>query len=97
MIFYSVYKTRYLRIPGEIDVSLDFKPVRSNLGKQVFEYMLENIYRLNIPPGSRLGVGEIADQLGVSVTTVRTHIQHIYDKLGVHSRDGVKTRIKDLL
>ena len=52
-------------------MSLDFKPVRSNLGKQVFEYMLENIYRLNIPPGSRLGVGEIADQLGVSRSPVR--------------------------
>jgi ATP/maltotriose-dependent transcriptional regulator MalT len=29
---------------------------------------------------------EIADQLSVSVTTVRTHIRRLYEKLGVHSR-----------
>jgi len=29
---------------------------------------------------------EIADQLGISIETVRTHIRHIYDKLHVRSR-----------
>ena len=29
---------------------------------------------------------EIAQELYVSKNTVRTHISHIYDKLGVHSR-----------
>jgi DNA-binding NarL/FixJ family response regulator len=29
---------------------------------------------------------EIADQLGISITTVRSHIQHIYEKLHVHTR-----------
>ena len=29
---------------------------------------------------------EIADQMGVSLDTVRTHLQHIYSKLQVHSR-----------
>ena len=29
---------------------------------------------------------EIAEQLSVSVTTVRTHIRRLYEKLGVHSR-----------
>lgn len=29
---------------------------------------------------------EIASQLGISATTVRNHVQHLLDKLGVHSR-----------
>jgi two-component system nitrate/nitrite response regulator NarL len=29
---------------------------------------------------------EIAMQLGISVNTVRTHVQHLMPKLGVHSR-----------
>ena len=29
---------------------------------------------------------EIAGQLSVSVSTVRTHMRHLYEKLGVHSR-----------
>ncbi|MAS37340.1 MAG: hypothetical protein CL610_25285 [Anaerolineaceae bacterium] len=52
-------------------MSLDFKPVRANLGQQVFEYLLENIYKMDLLPGSRLGVGEIADQLGISRSPVR--------------------------
>jgi LuxR family maltose regulon positive regulatory protein len=37
-----------------------------------------------LPTG--LSVTEIADQLYVSVNTVRTHMRHVYDKLGVHRR-----------
>jgi LuxR family maltose regulon positive regulatory protein len=33
-----------------------------------------------------LSAPQIAETLGVSVTTVRTHIRHIYEKLGAHSR-----------
>jgi DNA-binding GntR family transcriptional regulator len=52
-------------------LSLDFKPVRANLGQQVFDYLVDNIYEMDILPGSRLGVGEIADQLGISRSPVR--------------------------
>lgn len=33
-----------------------------------------------------MGTGAIADELGVSVTTVRTYVQAVLTKLGVHSR-----------
>jgi DNA-binding CsgD family transcriptional regulator len=36
--------------------------------------------------GDGLGTQEIADQLFVSSTTARNHVQHILSKLGVHSR-----------
>lgn len=36
---------------------------------------------------------EIADKLGVNISTVRTHIRSIYDKLQVHSRSEAVKRI----
>jgi LuxR family maltose regulon positive regulatory protein len=35
---------------------------------------------------TNLSAPEIADQLSVSVNTVRTHIRHVYGKLGAHGR-----------
>jgi LuxR family maltose regulon positive regulatory protein len=35
---------------------------------------------------TKLSVPEIADQLYLSVNTVKTHMRHVYDKLGVHRR-----------
>ena len=36
--------------------------------------------------GRGLGNKEIADELGVSVTTVRTHLNKVYEKVGPMSR-----------
>jgi LuxR family maltose regulon positive regulatory protein len=38
-------------------------------------------------PTSMTG-SDIADSLFVSINTVRTHIKHIYEKLGVHTRSA---------
>jgi DNA-binding CsgD family transcriptional regulator len=38
------------------------------------------------------GVPELAEKLALSPDTVRTHLKHIYAKLGVHSRTGAVTR-----
>jgi DNA-binding CsgD family transcriptional regulator len=35
---------------------------------------------------------EISDQLGISVNTVSTHLQHIYEKLHVQSRTAAAAK-----
>jgi len=40
---------------------------------------------------------QIADRLSVSVTTVRTHLGHVYLKLGVHSRLEMSHRLASSL
>jgi LuxR family maltose regulon positive regulatory protein len=39
---------------------------------------------------------EIARALYVDVNTVRTHVKHLYGKLGVHSRDQAVWRAREL-
>lgn len=48
-----------------------FVPQRANLGQQVYQHLLDKIYKMEIQPGTQLGIGEIADQLGVSRSPVR--------------------------
>ena len=45
---------------------------------------------------TNLRVPEIADQLTLSVNTVRTHIRHLYEKLGVHDRTEAVERSRAL-
>jgi LuxR family maltose regulon positive regulatory protein len=45
---------------------------------------------------TNLPVPEIADQLSLSVNTVRTHIRHLYEKLGAHSRTEAVQRSRAL-
>jgi LuxR family maltose regulon positive regulatory protein len=40
--------------------------------------------------------GAIARELGLSPETVRTHIKHVFGKLGVHSRDEAVSRVERL-
>ena len=49
----------------------NFEPMRANLGQQVFEHLRDKIYRMEIKPGTRIGISEIAEQLGVSRSPVR--------------------------
>jgi LuxR family maltose regulon positive regulatory protein len=43
-----------------------------------------------------LSVPEIAEQIYLSVNTVRTHMRHVYDKLGVHRRQEAVERARVL-
>ena len=45
---------------------------------------------------TNLSVPEIAHELSVSVTTVRTHIRHLFRKLGVHGRTEAVARARAL-
>lgn len=45
---------------------------------------------------SELSTAEMADELVVSVNTLRTHLKSIYDKLGAHSRYEAIARAKEL-
>jgi GntR family transcriptional regulator, rspAB operon transcriptional repressor len=46
-------------------------PQKVQLGHQVYQILWDKIYRTEIEPGAYLGVGEIAEQLGVSRSPVR--------------------------
>src|SRR5205807_6184337 len=45
---------------------------------------------------TNLSAPEIARELSVSVTTVRTHIRHLFAKLGVHGRTEAVARARAL-
>ena len=45
---------------------------------------------------TKLSTGEIADQLFVSINTVRMHTKSVYSKLDVHSRLEAIERAREL-
>jgi LuxR family maltose regulon positive regulatory protein len=45
---------------------------------------------------TNLQVPEIAAELFVTVNTIRTHMRHLYAKLGVHNRSDAVARAREL-
>ena len=43
-----------------------------------------------------MAYGEIAREMFVSVNTLKTHVRHISQKLGVSGRDAAVTRAEEL-
>ena len=75
---------------GSVEIA---KPERSsNLVEPLSEREAEVLKLLQ----SDLSAPEIADQIHISVSTLRTHIKNIYAKLGVHSRFEAITKGRDL-
>lgn len=77
-----------------------FPPVRSTVVASSEPRLRESLSQAEmrvlryLPTG--LSVSEIADQLYLSVNTVRTHMRHLYDKLGVHRRHEAVDRARAL-
>ncbi|WP_338243387.1 response regulator transcription factor [Aurantiacibacter hainanensis] len=61
---------------------------------------LYNLTAAEVPVLMALSEGlsafQIADRLGVSIATVRTHVQHIYNKTGVHKVSQLATLVASL-
>ncbi|HKH40978.1 MAG TPA: response regulator transcription factor [Solirubrobacterales bacterium] len=65
-----------------------FRPVRSSLTQREWEVL--DLLVEGTP------MREIARQLDISLTTVRSHVKHVHGKLGVHSRDEAVRYVKRL-
>jgi DNA-binding NarL/FixJ family response regulator len=69
------------------------QPVPENAGDLKLSEREEEVLRL-LARGHRSK--EIADDLGIGVGTVNTHIRHIYEKLHVRSRAEAVTKLKGI-
>lgn len=71
--------------PGERDGERGLREPLSQSEVRVLRYL-----------PTKLSAPEIADQLYVSVNTVKTHMRHVYDKLGAHRRHEAVERARAL-
>jgi LuxR family maltose regulon positive regulatory protein len=68
------------------------RPAQAALIEPLSDRELQVLRLLNTP----LSQPEIADRLYISVNTVRSHVKHIYAKLGVHGRTEATVRAEEL-
>ncbi len=73
-----------------------FTPLRENLGQQVYQHLRDKIYRMEIAPGTRLGVSEIAEQMGVSRSPVRDALMMLVNEGVVQVNSTGGYRVIDL-
>jgi LuxR family maltose regulon positive regulatory protein len=72
-------------------------PGRSSLPKAALpEPLTESETRVLRYLPTNLPAPEIANELTLSVNTVRTHIRHLYEKLAAHSRTGAVEQARAL-
>ena len=69
---------------------------RPHSGAAPIEELTESEVRVLRFLPSNLSAPEIAAELFLSTSTVKTHMRHIYDKLGVHKRTELVQRARDL-
>lgn len=72
------------------------KPEPSLVTKTLVEPLSEREFEVLQLLNSKLSVPEIAQELTVAPSTVRTHVRVVYNKLGVHGRQEAIQKAKDL-
>ena len=72
------------------------QPVDRSAGATLLEPLSESELRVLRYLTSNLRASEIARELYVSVHTVKTHMRHVYAKLGVHRRGEAVQRAREL-
>jgi LuxR family maltose regulon positive regulatory protein len=82
-------------LAGLLDV-LAGTPVRWHRAEMLSEGLSEAELRVLRYLPSNLSASEIADELYVSTSTVKTHMRHIYDKLDAHRRTEAVERAREL-
>jgi LuxR family maltose regulon positive regulatory protein len=90
----------FVRRVRDAAAALDGDPTRPTPGAAVPETLVEPLSSRELDVlrylGSELGGPDIARELGVALSTVRTHTQHVYAKLGVTNRRAAVRRAHQL-
>jgi LuxR family transcriptional regulator, maltose regulon positive regulatory protein len=86
------YTRRLLALLGEASAALDPTAVPAMLADPLSERQLEILRLLD----QQMTNAEIAQALYLSPNTVKTHLRHIYEKLGVHDRRQAVARARVL-
>jgi len=91
-----------------VEVSRGGAPMSSNIARKVvhsFQTPITSAEQLNLTPREEQILGgvvrglinkEIADELSISIETIRVHLKNIYEKLHVRSRTEAALRAYDL-
>jgi len=81
--------------PPRQDEKEKTEPQRVLAGQSMIESLTEQELSILRLMSAGLSHNEIADELYLSINTVKWHTTHIYGKLGVHRRAHAVTRAKE--
>ena len=92
------HRTAHAALLTEVLGVLAGSPVRARSGEQpeLEEALTESELRVLRYLPSNLSAPEIAAEIFLSTSTVKTHMRHIYEKLGAHRRTEAVDRARDL-
>ena len=79
--------------PGREGGRDDAQAIRGAVGRPA-EPLTEAETRVLRYLPTHLGAGDIGDELHLSANTVKTHVRHLYQKLGAHSRGEAVERAR---